>query len=146
MTNGKILLVEDNEGDILLTMEAFRQADITNGIHVVRDGEEAICYLRKENQYSGAETPDLVFLDINLPRIDGKEVLQHIKKDEKLMQIPVVMLTTSDSRDDINECYEKGVNCFITKPADLRVFFQVIKVVKEFWLTVAKLPNKQNYG
>ena len=139
-------MVEDNEGDILLTMEAFRQADVTDNIYVVRDGEQAIRYLNKEDKYGGEQSPDLIFLDINLPKMDGKEVLEHIKNTDSLKTIPVVMLTTSDSREDIEECYKKGVNCFITKPVDLRTFFDVIKVVKEFWIRIAQLPNSKNDG
>src|SRR5688572_11268354 len=134
MRDTKILLVEDNEGDILLTLEAFRQASITKHIDVVRDGEEAIQYLNKKNQYTDAETPDLIFLDINLPRVDGKEVLQHVKSTEMLANIPVIMLTTSDAKEDIDECYNKGVNCYITKPADLKIFFDVIKLIRDFWI------------
>jgi CheY-like chemotaxis protein len=140
MHDTKILLIEDNEGDILLTMEAFRQVAILNKITVVRDGEEAIQYLNKENKYALAETPDLIFLDINLPKVDGKEVLNHVKTSKSLMKIPVVMLTTSDSHDDILECYNKGVNCYITKPVDLDVFFNMIKTVKDFWIRTVKLP------
>ena len=143
MRDTKILLVEDNEGDILLTMEAFRQASITGNINVVRDGEEAIQYLDKKEQYAGVNTPDLIFLDINLPKVNGKEVLQHLKTNNNLMTIPVVMLTTSDSQDDIEECYKKGVNCYITKPADLRIFFDIIKTIKDFWISTVKLPNSK---
>src|SRR5258706_1589818 len=107
-----ILLVEDNEGDIVLTLEALKEAKISNGIYVVKDGEEALQYLRKEGRFEKAETPDLVLLDINLPRLDGKEVLAEIKKDPKLMVIPVVMLTTSDSEKDIMESYHNHANCY----------------------------------
>jgi two-component system, chemotaxis family, response regulator Rcp1 len=146
MREPKILLVEDNEGDILLTMEAFRQASITGDIDVVRNGEDAIHYLNKNNPFTEAETPDLIFLDINLPKVDGKEVLQHIKTSPALLKIPVVMLTTSESQDDIEECYKKGVNCYISKPADLRIFFDVIKMIRDFWITTVKLPNTKTNG
>jgi two-component system, chemotaxis family, response regulator Rcp1 len=146
MGDTKILLVEDNEGDILLTMEAFRQASITNHIDVVRDGEEAIQYLNKNNDYTGADTPDLIFLDINLPRVDGKEVLEHVKNNRKLATIPVIMLTTSDAQEDIEDCYLKGANCYITKPADLKIFFDVIKRIRDFWIMTAKLPNTNSNG
>ena len=146
MRDTKILLVEDNEGDILLTMEAFRQASITNHIEVVRDGETAIQYLDKKDQYAGAATPDLIFLDINLPKVDGKEVLQHVKNSRQLARIPVIMLTTSDSQDDIEECYSKGVNCYITKPSDLRIFFDIIMHIRDFWIMTVQLPNTRSHG
>ena len=113
-----ILLVEDNEGDILLTLEALKEAKVNNTIHVVRDGEEALQYLRKQGRHKKAEAPDLILLDINLPKMDGKEVLAEIKKDETLMIIPVVVLTTSDSEKDILESYLNHANCFITKPVE----------------------------
>jgi two-component system, chemotaxis family, response regulator Rcp1 len=146
MRETKILLVEDNEGDILLTMEAFRQASITNHIDVVRDGEEAIHYLEKKGQYASAGKPDLIFLDINLPKVDGKEVLQHVKTTQQLAKIPVIMLTTSNAKEDIEECYGKGANCYITKPADLRIFFDFVKRIKDFWIMTAQLPNTDSNG
>ena len=140
----KILLVEDNEGDIVLTMQALKKAKVSNGIQVVKDGEAALQYLRKQGQYKKAETPDLILLDINLPKIDGIEVLTEIKKDESLMIIPVVMLTTSDSEKDIMESYQHHANCYITKPVDFQKFMDVMLMVKDFWISIVQLPNKKH--
>ena len=139
-----ILLVEDNEGDIVLTVEALKMANITNKIIVVRDGEEALGYLHREGRYANAEQPDLILLDINLPRIDGKEVLARIKNDDKLKIIPVVILTTSDSENDIMESYNNHANCYITKPVDFNKFMQVVHMIKDFWITLVKLPTYNN--
>ena len=140
----KILLIEDNEGDIVLTLEALKEAKVSNGIEIVRDGEEALQYLRKEGQFKKAETPNLILLDINLPRLGGKEVLAEIKKDKDLMIIPVVMLTTSDSEKDILESYQHHANCYITKPADFEKFMQVVHTIKDFWIDIVQLPNKKS--
>ena len=137
----KILFVEDNEGDIVLTLEALKEAKINNYITVVRDGEEALTFLKKEGTYKNAETPDLVLLDINLPKIDGKEVLAKIKSDKELMVIPVVILTTSDSEKDILESYHNHANCYITKPVDFKKFMEVIHTVKDFWISIVQLPK-----
>ncbi|MEO7922905.1 MAG: response regulator [Chitinophagaceae bacterium] len=139
-----ILLVEDNEGDIILTIEALKEARINNTIDVVRDGEQAMCYLKKEGEYSNASTPDLILLDINLPKIDGKEVLLNIKNDERLRVIPVVMLTTSDSEKDIFESYHNHANCYITKPVGFRSFIEVIHTIKDFWITIVQLPKSNS--
>jgi CheY-like chemotaxis protein len=136
-----ILLVEDNEGDIVLTVEALKEAKMTNKIAVVRDGEEALCYLQKTGIYAGVSTPDIIFLDINLPKIDGKEVLARIKKDDQLKMIPVVILTTSDSEKDIMESYTNHANCYITKPVDFNKFMQVVHTIKDFWITIVRLPK-----
>jgi len=136
-----ILLVEDNEGDILLTVEALKEAKITNEVVVMRDGEEALAYLYREGEYANIELPDIIFLDINLPRIDGKEVLLRIKNDNNLKFIPVVVLTTSDSEKDIMESYLNHANCYITKPVDFNKFMQVINMIKDFWITLVKLPT-----
>ena len=141
----KILLVEDNEGDIVLTLEALKEAKVSNGIEIVRDGEEALQYLRKEGRFKKAETPDLILLDINLPRLGGKEVLAEIKKDKDLMIIPVVMLTTSDSEKDILESYQHHANCYITKSADFEKFIHAVHMIKDFWIDIVKLPNKNSY-
>jgi len=136
-----ILLVEDNEGDIVLTVEALKEAKITNKVVVVRDGEEALSYLHREGRFENIDLPDIIFLDINLPRIDGKEVLSRIKNDDKLKFIPVVILTTSDSDKDIMDSYANHANCYITKPVDFHKFIQVINMIKDFWITLVKLPT-----
>jgi len=141
----KILLVEDNEGDIVLTLEALKEGKESNGIQVVKDGEAALQYLRKQGRFKNAETPDLILLDINLPKVDGKEVLAEIKKDEDLMIIPVVMLTTSDSQKDIMESYQRHANCYITKPVDYQKLIDVVCVIKDFWINIVQLPNKKSY-
>jgi two-component system, chemotaxis family, response regulator Rcp1 len=136
-----ILLVEDNEGDIVLTLEAFKEAKVHNKISVVRDGEEAMAFLFRQGQYKDAEIPHLILLDINLPKIDGKEVLQQIKADEALRKIPVIMLTTSSSEMDILDSYNNYANCYITKPVDLNKFIEVIHTVEEFWISIVQLPK-----
>ena len=136
-----ILLVEDNEGDILLTLEALREAKVHNEINVVRDGEAALQYMKKEGQYKNAETPDLVLLDINLPKMDGIEVLEQLKSDEHLRVIPIVMLTTSDSEKDIFQSYQSHANCYITKPVNFENFIEVIQTIKDFWINIVKLPK-----
>ena len=141
----QILLVEDNEGDIVLTLEALRAAKVVNGIQVVKDGEAVLQYLRKEGIYKNMETPDLILLDINLPKVDGMEVLQEIKNDIDLRVIPVVILTTSDSEKDILESYQHHANCFITKPVDFEKFMHVVRMIKDFWIGIVKLPNKNSY-
>ena len=136
-----ILLVEDNEGDILLTLEALREAKVTNMVSVVKDGQEALRYLRKEGPFKDVSTPDIVLLDINLPKIDGKEVLSVIKNNERLKTIPVVMLTTSDSEIDICESYQSHANCYITKPVDFNKFMDVIHIIRDFWINIVQLPK-----
>jgi two-component system, chemotaxis family, response regulator Rcp1 len=137
-----ILLVEDNEGDIILTQEALTDAKIKNKVSVARDGEEAINNLNKAADQGGTGLPDLILLDINLPKVDGKEVLQYIKGNHALKKIPVVMLTTSSSELDIVDAYNHHANCFITKPVDLNKFFEVVKMIEDFWITIVKLPTK----
>lgn len=137
----KILLVEDNEGDIVLTTQALKKANITNGINVVKDGYDALKYLRKEDPFGNAETPDLILLDINLPKMDGMEVLAEIKNDDILKSIPVVILTTSDSENDIVRSYNNHANCYITKPVDFRKFIEVVQMIKDFWISIVKLPK-----
>ncbi|HXS54684.1 MAG TPA: response regulator [Hanamia sp.] len=137
----KILLVEDNDGDIFLTLEALKEARIHNEIDVVKDGEKALQYLNKENEFANAETPDLILLDINLPKVDGKEVLARIKSDDVLKVIPVVMLTTSDSERDIMDSYQNHANCYITKPVDFQKFIDVVQTVKNFWINIVQLPT-----
>jgi CheY-like chemotaxis protein len=137
----RILLVEDNEGDIFLTLEALKEARVNNEIAVVKDGEKALQFLRKENEFANVETPDLILLDINLPKVDGKEVLARIKNDDFLKVIPVVMLTTSDSERDIMDSYQNHANCYITKPVDFQKFMNVVQTVKNFWINIVQLPT-----
>jgi len=139
-----ILLVEDNEGDIVLTTEALEEGKIANTISVVRDGWEAIQYLDKNEGYGDAERPDLVLLDINMPKVNGHEVLEHIKTDDELKDIPVVMLTTSSDEVDIKKSYENYVNCYITKPVDIDSFIEAISTVENFWISIVQLPSQTN--
>jgi two-component system, chemotaxis family, response regulator Rcp1 len=141
MSEIQILLVEDNEGDILLTLEAFKEIKVKNNIAVVKDGVEAIEFLKRQGQYAERIMPNLILLDINMPKLNGIEVLDFIKKDAKLRKIPVVMLTTSSSESDIAECYEKFANCFITKPLDFGKFLNVVEAIESFWFTIAQLPK-----
>ena len=136
-----ILLVEDNEGDIVLTLEAFKDARIKNKVIVLKDGDVAINYLN-EAKVGKREMPDLILLDINLPKIDGKEVLNFIKTDDELKKTPVVMLTTSSSESDITEAYSNHANCYITKPVDFNKFFDIIRAIEDFWVMIVKLPLK----
>lgn len=135
-------MVEDNEGDIVLTMEALREAKIKNEIDVARDGEQAMMFLMKEGPYQDVQTPDIIFLDINLPKIDGTQILSMIKNDDALKVIPVIMLTTSDAERDIMKSYYNHANCYITKPVDLDKFIEVIHTIKSFWISIVKLPTK----
>ena len=137
-----ILLVEDNEGDILLTTEALHEGKITNTISVVKDGWEAIQFLEKNGKYSSQQHPDLILLDINLPKMNGHEVLKAIKTNEKTKHIPVIMLTTSSSEKDIFDSYQNYVNCYITKPVDVSDFLEVVSSIENFWITVVQLPPK----
>ncbi|HEX8332318.1 MAG TPA: response regulator [Segetibacter sp.] len=136
-----ILLIEDNEGDILLTVEALSESNYKNEVTVIKDGDAAINYF--QNAISENKSlPDLVLLDINLPKIDGKEVLSFIKTHPKLKIIPVLMLTTSSSDADIRDAYSNYANCYITKPVDFNNFFEIIKSIEDFWITMVKLPAK----
>lgn len=137
----EILLVEDNPGDVRLTQEALKDGKLHNNMHIVGDGVEAMAFLRRERQYENAVRPDLILLDLNLPRMDGREVLAEIKVDNNLRLIPVVVLTTSSSEEDVLKSYNLHANCYITKPVDLEQFFKVVKTINEFWLTVVKLPS-----
>jgi chemotaxis family two-component system response regulator Rcp1 len=132
-----ILLVEDNEGDIFLTKEVLKEAKIKNQVTVAMDGEEALHMLR-----SGSVLPDMILLDINLPKIDGLEVLTAIKNDEQLKMIPVIMLTTSSAKKDIEFSYKNYANCFITKPVDLESFMEVVRTIESFWISIVRLPQK----
>jgi chemotaxis family two-component system response regulator Rcp1 len=136
----EILLVEDNPGDARLTAEALKEAKVRNKLSHVDDGEEALAFLRQQGKHAGARRPDLILLDLNLPRKDGREVLAEIKRDEHLKRIPVVILTTSQSEDDILRAYNLNANCYVSKPVDLDQFIKVVTTIKEFWLTIVKLP------
>jgi two-component system response regulator len=148
MSNGnyvmpiEILLVEDNPGDIRLTTEALKEQKIYNKLNVVTDGVEAMAFLKKEGKYANAARPDLILLDLNLPKKDGREVLKEIKTDDKLKTIPVVVLTVSKSEEDILKSYNLHANCYISKPVDLSQFMRVAKSIQEFWFTMVKLPPK----
>jgi chemotaxis family two-component system response regulator Rcp1 len=136
----RVLLVEDNPGDIRLTQEAFRENKMLNSLSVVKDGVEAMEFLRQEEQYIDALRPDLILLDLNLPKKDGREVLAEIKSDPSLKCIPVVILTTSDADEDILKSYELHANCYIKKPVDLEQFINVVRSIENFWVAVVKLP------
>lgn len=137
----EVLLVEDNAGDIRLTQEAFKEGKVHLNLSVARDGVEAMAYLRKEGKFAATPVPDLVLLDLNLPRKDGREVLRDMKRDPQLLRIPVVVLTTSESDDDVLGTYGLHANCYITKPVDMDQFIRVVKLIEEFWFVVAKLPD-----
>ena len=138
----EILLVEDNPGDVRLTVEALKEGKVRNRMSVVRDGVEALAFLRREGPYRDAPRPDLILLDLNLPRKDGREVLADVKGDPELRRIPVVILTTSQEEKDIFKSYDLHANCYITKPIDLEQFVTVAKAVEDFWLTIVKLPPR----
>ncbi|OGV73191.1 MAG: response regulator [Lentisphaerae bacterium RIFOXYB12_FULL_65_16] len=149
MSNGtsihpiEILLIEDSPADVRLTREALREEKLYNNLHVVTDGEEALAFLRREGKHARAPRPDLILLDLNLPRKSGREVLEEIKQDEELRCIPVVVLTISAAEKDIVSAYNLHANCYITKPIDLEQFSKVVKSIREFWLTIVKLPPQQ---
>jgi chemotaxis family two-component system response regulator Rcp1 len=139
-----ILLVEDNPGDIRLTQEILKDSKIRNNLNVVMDGEEAITYLMKKGKHSNKKTPDIILLDLNLPKKNGKEVLAEIKTHPDLRRIPVVVLTTSVAEQDIMRSYDLYANCYITKPIDLDQFITVVKLIEDFWFTIVKLPHGVN--
>ncbi len=136
----EILLVEDNPGDARLAMESLKDAKVNNNLYWVQDGVQAMVFLRRQGEYSEAPRPDVVLLDLNLPKKDGREVLAEIKTDEDLRSIPVVILTVSSDERDVLETYNLHANCFITKPIDLDQFIEVVKSIEDFWLTIVKLP------
>ena len=136
----EILLVEDNPGDVRLTMEALKEAKVINNLTVLKDGEEALTYLRRQGPYVQAKRPHLILLDLNLPRKDGREVLAQIKADEALKRIPVVVLTTSQDEQDVLRSYNLHANCYITKPVDLDQFITVVRTIEDFWLGIVVLP------
>lgn len=141
MKSIQILLVEDNEGDIMLIEEAFDEAKLVNTISVMKNGEKAIQFLNKEEPFNDAVTPDLVILDVNLPRKNGHEVLQFIKSSSALKHIPVIMLTTSSSDKDISLSYENHANCYITKPVEVDDFIRAVTSIEDFWISLVQLPN-----
>lgn len=136
----EILLVEDNPGDVRLTQEAVREAKIRNTLNVVNDGEQAIAYVRRQGEFADRPRPDLILLDLNLPRKDGREVLQDLKCDPDLHRIPVVVLTSSEAEQDILRTYDLYANAYVTKPVDLEQFLHVVSSIQDFWLNIVKLP------
>ena len=142
----EVLLVEDSPGDVRLTQEAFRDANMRIHLHIAADGVEAMAFLRREGIHGDAPRPDLILLDLNLPRMDGREVLAHIKADDGLRAIPTVILTTSDSEADIVRSYDLQANCYLSKPVQLDAFETLVKSINDFWLTKVKLPQKRKMG
>jgi two-component system, chemotaxis family, response regulator Rcp1 len=138
----KVLLVEDNPGDVRLTKEALKEGKMLNRVTVVGDGVEALSFLRRQGKYADASQPDLILLDLNLPKKDGRQVLAEIKADPGLKRIPVVVLTTSSAEEDIFKTYDLHANCYVTKPVDLEQFMHVVKSIEDFWVTVVKLPSE----
>jgi two-component system, chemotaxis family, response regulator Rcp1 len=137
----EILLVEDNPGDVRLTIEGLNEGKVHNNLHVARDGVEALQFLRHQAAFKSEVRPDLILLDLNLPRKDGREVLEEIKADPELRTIPVVVLTTSRAEQDVLRSYELQANCYISKPVDLEQFITVVKSIEDFWLTIVTLPH-----
>ncbi len=137
----EILLVEDNPGDVRLTIEALREGKVRNNLNVAGDGVDAMAFLRREGQYATSPRPDLILLDLNLPKKDGRQVLSEIKSDAALRSIPVVILTTSHAEQDVLRSYDLHANCYITKPVDLDQFITVVKTIEDFWLTIVTLPG-----
>ena len=137
----QILLVEDSLADIELTLEALEEAKVANQVHVVRDGAEAVDYLRRRGSHEGAPRPDLVILDLNLPKLSGQEVLADLKGDPALRRIPVAVLTTSSAEADVIRSYDLGANCYLTKPVDVRQFLKVVQSIEDFWFGVVRLPS-----
>jgi chemotaxis family two-component system response regulator Rcp1 len=142
----QVLLVEDSPGDVRLTREAFRTANGSIRLDVAADGVEAMAFLRRQGAHVNAPRPDLILLDLNLPKMDGREVLAHIKADEDLKTIPTVILTTSDAEADIVQSYQLQANCYLSKPVQLDAFESLVKSINDFWLTKAKLPQQRNGG
>ena len=139
----EILLIEDNPGDVRLTEEAFKEGKVLNRLSVVGDGVEALEFLRRKNKYAHAPRPDIIMLDLNLPKKDGREVLAVIKGDEKLRRIPVIVLTTSQAEQDILKAYDLNVNCYISKPVGFDAFINIVRSIENFWLTIVMLPTDE---
>lgn len=147
MTDSKqidLLLVDDDAGDVALMKEGLQDGKICLQLHVVEDGEKAVKYLRKEPPYTDAVRPDIILLDLNMPRKDGRETLREIKLDENLRSIPIVILSTSDAEADIMKCYEYGANCYVTKPVGFVEFSKIVNTIEEFWFTIVKVPRRGN--
>jgi CheY-like chemotaxis protein len=142
----ELLLIEDSEPDVRLTIEALKEAKVRNRLWVVEDGVEAMEFLLRQGRYAAAPRPDLILLDLNLPRKDGRQVLEEIKNDPSLRRIPVVILTTSRAEEDVLRAYDLHANCYITKPVDFNRFMEVVRAIEDFWLTVVKLPNSHGAG
>ncbi len=138
----EFLLIEDNPGDVRLTREALRESKVRNNLNVVGDGEAALLYLKRQPPYTDAPRPDIILLDLNLPRKDGREVLAEIKGDPSLRRIPVVVITSSEAEQDILRTYDLHVNCYVTKPVDLDQFIKVVQSIESFWLTIVRLPSQ----
>jgi CheY-like chemotaxis protein len=138
----EVLLVEDNPGDVRLTQEAFREANPAIHLHVASDGVEAMTFLRRERAHAQAPRPDLILLDLNLPKMDGRQVLAQVKSDSDLKTIPTIILTTSEAEADIMKSYQLQANCYLTKPVQLEAFEALVKSINDFWLTTARLPNQ----
>jgi chemotaxis family two-component system response regulator Rcp1 len=138
----EILLVEDNAGDVRLAREGLRECKLLNNLSVAEDGVKALAFLRREGEYARAPRPDLIMLDLNLPRKDGREVLKEIKEDEQLKSIPVVILTTSKAEEDIVKSYSLHANCYVTKPLAIEQFINVVQAIESFWFTIVKLPPR----
>jgi chemotaxis family two-component system response regulator Rcp1 len=139
----EILLVEDNAGDVRLAREGLRECKLLNNLSVAEDGVKALSFLRREGAYANAPRPDLIMLDLNLPRKDGREVLREIKEDDSLKSIPVVILTTSKAEEDIVKSYSLHANCYVTKPLAIEQFINVVQAIENFWFTIVKLPPRQ---
>ena len=137
----RILLVEDDPADVELTVETLEDSKISIHLDVVNNGEEALAFLRKEGEFAEAGRPDLLLLDLNMPRMDGRQVLRHVKSDDRLRTIPVVVLTTSSAEEDVARSYYEGANCYITKPVGLDEFAKVVRTIEDFWFTVVRLPE-----
>ena len=142
----EILLAEDSATDVLLAEEALEHAKMRNNLHVVKDGVEAMAFLRKEGKYADAPRPDLILLDLNMPRKDGREVLAEVKADDELKSIPVVVLTTSQAQEDVLKAYGLHANCYISKPVDFEQFTNVVQAIDQFWFTIVTLPTERKNG
>ncbi len=136
----EILLVEDNPGDVRLTQEAARETKVHNNMHIVSNGTDAMAFLHREGRFGSVPRPDLILLDLNMPGLDGREVLRRVKSDEQLRRIPVVIITSSQAEEDILRAYDLQASCYVTKPVDLEQFIKVVKSIENFWLTIVKLP------